>query len=99
MTRKEVIEEVGEWLILLKPYIDDDMKDADDTLPNMPVTIGITMEGPDEIEAFGVQSGDNSYSGAAYHHPHWGVGWLFRRSNCRALATELVDEAIELASQ
>lgn len=43
------------------------------------------------------QTGDNSYSGAAYHYPVWGVTTIFPRSRSRDLAKEIVDQILDQA--
>lgn len=74
----------------LKPKIQDDYGSCDDepgTLPNMQITISINKD----CTEWSYQTGDNSYSGGCYCHPYWGVGTLFRRSNSKELAKELID--------
>lgn len=38
------------------------------------------------------QTGDNSYSGACYFYPIWGVTTIFPRSKSRELAKDVVDQ-------
>jgi hypothetical protein len=85
------IAELKDELISLKRWIDDDMIHDGDTLPGIDVTLGIGKDG------WGLQSGSNEYAGVAYDFPHWGVSRLYRRTNCYALAKELIDEAVSLA--
>lgn len=82
--------ELRRLLIALKPDICDDYRESPDDLPGMYITIGVN---PDCTE-WNYQTGDNSYTGGAYSHPYWGVGRLYRRSNCRELAAEIVADAI-----
>lgn len=86
------INELRDELISLKRHIDDDMIHDEDTMPGIDVTLGIGEDG------YGLQSGSNEYTGCAYGFPHWGVSRLYRRTNCYALAKELIDEALSLAS-
>jgi hypothetical protein len=38
------------------------------------------------------QSGDNSFSGGAYFHPIWGVVDVYKNSNCRELAKDIINQ-------
>jgi hypothetical protein len=78
----------------LKPHIGDDYRateDPDDTIPAMQITISIN----DDCDSWTYQTGDNSYTGSCYHHPYWGVGTLYRRSNSPRLANELIRDLAE----
>jgi hypothetical protein len=86
------ITEIKELLISLKPDICDDYRIADDEdLPGMVVTIGYSTDG-----SWNYQTGDNSFSGGAYGHPHWAVVYLYRRSNSLELARDVIDQLWEL---
>ena len=77
----------------LKPEIQDDYRcsdEPDDETPGMQVTIGFTPG-----KGWHYQTGDNSYSGGAYGHPHWAVISLYRRSNCAELANEIESQLLE----
>jgi len=90
------IGEIAKLLTQLKPDIGDDYRasdDPEDSTPGMQVTIGA-----DETGAWSYQTGDNSYTGGAYGMPYWGVISLYRRSNCRDLARDAVDQIAELQS-
>jgi hypothetical protein len=65
------IKEVRELLVSLKSDICDE-----ENLPGMVVTIGYSPNGD-----WDYQTGDNSFSGGAYGHPHWAVVYLYRRYN------------------
>lgn len=94
-TRKEQII-VNQWAALLrslKPYIGNEYRctdDSDDKVPGMVVTFGLSTDGE-----WSYQTGDNSYSGGAYGFPHWGLVYLYRRSNCKELAQSAFNEAAE----
>ena len=96
---------VGEWTKLfkaLKADIADDYRasdDPDDTTPGMQVTIGFTPANEDNEASWSYQTGDNSYTGGAYSHPHWAVVSLYRRSNSRELAEECASQIAELVCQ
>jgi len=38
------------------------------------------------------QTGDNSFSGACYHYPVWGVTTVFPRSRSKDLAKDIVNQ-------
>lgn len=65
----------------------------DDTLPGILVTVGAD-ENDDGSFSWSYQTGDNSYTGGAYGFPHWAVISVYRRSNCRALALDAVNEIL-----
>lgn len=86
------IKELSALFVALKPQICDDYRafeceDGGDTLPSMQVTVGWSEDG-----SWDYQTGDNSFSGAAYHHRHWAVIALYRRSNTRELARDCVEQ-------
>lgn len=85
---------VNQWaalLRLLKRDIGDDYRsDEDSETPSMLVTFGL-----DENGNWSYQTGDNSFTGGAYGYAHWGLAYLDRRSNCKALAQEAFNEAAE----
>ena len=102
---------VPEWTELfkaLKKHIGDEYRARDDdTLPGMCVTIGFTPAADDTAGNITVhkparwnyQTGDNSYTGGAYGHPHWAVVSLYRRSNCRELAEDCANQIADLVCQ
>ena len=75
----------------LKRDIGDEYRaQEDDTLPGMQITIGVSAD----LTEWSYQTGDNSYTGGAYGFPYWGVGVLYRRSNSRNVARDIVDDAV-----
>lgn len=56
------------------------------------ITIGYC---PDKKD-WDIQTGDNSFSGAAYGFPHWGVGNIYPTTNCKDLAIDLIDQIADL---
>ena len=87
----------------LKSSIEDDMVDwetareaerfGEKANPSMEITLGSDESG------YGLQTGDNSFTGSAYGFRHWGVACLYRNSNCRYLARDLINQCRELAAQ
>lgn len=71
----------------IKPYIADEYVQEGDTLPSIQLTIGYT-----DKENWSYQTGDNSFMGAAYHHRYWGVVQVYRRSNSKELADDILQQ-------
>lgn len=65
---------------------DDYRAFEEDEIPGIQLTIGADESG------WGYQTGDNSYSGAAYHHKHWAVIGVYRDTNCRNAAKEIINQ-------
>jgi hypothetical protein len=59
------------------------------------LTIGVNGENRE----YGAQSGDNSFSGAAYHYPHWAVVTIDRHSNCRDIVDDILSQWNDLIIQ
>lgn len=88
------IKELSILLKQLKPQIGDEYRASDeDDKPGMCVTIGWSEDGK-----WSYQTGDNSFTGGAYGYPHWAVVSLYRRSNCRELARDIIDQLEQLAA-
>ena len=73
---------------------DDDRSHEEASLPSLAVTIGAELT-PDGI-AWNYQTGDNSFTGAAYGFRHWGIVDIHRRDNCRRLANDIVEQFLGL---
>ena len=56
------------------------------------ITIGYC---PDKKD-WNIQTGDNSYTGGAYGYLHWGVGSIYPTTNCKDLATDLINQIADL---
>jgi len=94
--------EVKKLLISLKHNIGDEYRcsgdeenllDGEKTLPGMDVTIACNKLSSKD---WSWQTGDNSYTGGAYHYQNWAVINLYRRSNCSKLAQDVIDQLEEL---
>lgn len=88
------IQQIFELCKHVKSYIEDDSRASDspdDDQPGIQLTIGADSGG-----GWGWQTGDNSFSGGAYHYPHWAVGYIYRDSNCREVAREMRAELDDL---
>jgi hypothetical protein len=88
------IAEIRSLLVALKPTIADDYRSegSEDGPPSMDVTIGWTPS----TGSWSYQTGDNSFTGGAYGHPHWAVISLNRRSNSTELAKDIIEQLADL---
>lgn len=77
--------------------IGDGCDDDDECGPWMDLTIGYTPAKEDGTpESWGFQTGDNSFTGGAYSHPHWAVTTLSREDDPNEVAQEMVGQINEL---
>lgn len=86
----------------LIPTIADEYRasdDPDDDTPGMQLTVGFTPETEDNDYSWHYQTGDNSFTGGAYGHPHWGVVSIYRDSNPEDIAKDIADQIGELICQ
>jgi hypothetical protein len=79
----------------VKSSIADDYRAFDeDEIPGIQLTVGWDQDSGE----WGWQTGDNSFTGGAYHYPTWGVVRVYRRSNAlevaRDIRQQLADSAI-----
>jgi hypothetical protein len=70
---------------------DDCRAFQEDDLPGIQLTVGWNPENGE----WSWQSGDNSYSGSAYFFPIWGVAGVYRRSNSREVAKDIISQLDE----
>ena len=87
------IKTVSKLLSAIKRDICEEYMDIGDESPNITVTIGANDKGQ-----WDYQTGDNSFSGAAYLYPHWAVVTLFRDSNCLELARDVKEQILDLTA-
>ena len=77
----------------VKSDISDDYRAfEDDNIPGIQLTVGCD----DTMSDWSYQTGDNSYTGGAYSYPHWAVVGVYRNSNCRELAADILDQLQDL---
>jgi len=81
------IKDLASLITAIKLDICDEYRERDDEEPNIMLTIGCAYD-----KDWSYQTGDNSYSGGAYGHPYWGVGYVTRRCNARGLAREIIED-------
>jgi hypothetical protein len=86
------IKELAALVRAVKADIDDDYRAFDgDEGPGIQLTIGWDPEDGD----WSFQTGDNCYTGGAYGYPIWAVQGVYRRSNSREVARDLIAELAE----
>ena len=90
-TKYPTIKDLSGLIKEIKPYIDDSYVAEDEALPGIDLTVGFD---PD-TSRWSYQTGDNSFSGGAYSYPIWAVTRIYRRSNSRELARELIEQLAE----
>ena len=64
-----------------------------DSMEGLCLTVGYNPKSKE----WDYQTGDNSYTGAAYHYPVWGVTTIFPRSRSKELAKEIVNQILDQA--
>jgi hypothetical protein len=77
----------------IKPQICEECIDEDGQA-YIEVTIGVSIDG-----SWDYQTGDNSFSGAAYRHKDWGVTYIYADSDCEELAQNLLMRLQEMVSE
>jgi hypothetical protein len=76
----------------VKKYIGDEYRASEEeNIPGIQLTVACDDKGN-----WDYQTGDNSYSGAAYHYPHWAVVGVYRRSNSKEVARDIQDQLADL---
>lgn len=86
------IKELAALVRHVKTCISDEYRVfEDDDEPGIQLTIGWNAEDGE----WSYQTGDNSCMGSAYYYPTWAVTTVYRRSNSREVARELINELLE----
>lgn len=89
------IKELSSLIKAIKRTIHDDYRAfEEDEIPGIQLTVGADVVEGD----WDFQTGDNSYSGGAYHYSDWGVVGVYRNSNSIQLAKEIREQIAENAS-
>lgn len=92
-TKYPTIKELAELVRAIKREISDEYRAfEDDDAPGIQLTIGHDPATGD----WSYQTGDNSYTGGAYHYPNWAITGVYRSTNSRDTARELINELVEL---
>jgi hypothetical protein len=91
MKKLPTISELSELVRAVKQSICDDYQAFEgEEAPGIQLTVACDDEG-----SWDYQTGDNSYSGAAYHYPHWAVVGVYRDSNSKEVARDLQSQLSE----
>lgn len=96
---QQLTECLPDWTKLIKSLKGDILgasDDPSDDTPGMCLTIGFTPETEEKDYSWSYQTGDNSFHGGAYFHPHWAVVSIYRDSDAKELAEECADQLGEL---
>lgn len=91
------IKEIATLVRHVKSFVPKDDPDyiaEYDDEPGIDLTIGVDVETGD----WSYQSGDNSYTGGAYGYRDWGVTRVYRSSNSRNVARDLLDQVADAAA-
>ena len=89
------IKAIAALVRAVKRDIADDYRAfEEDETPGIQLTIGANPATGD----WSFQTGDNSYSGGAYAYSFWGVTGVYRRSNSRDVAKNLLNQIADQAS-
>lgn len=81
-----LIKDLAKLVKNVKSYIADDYRAfEEDDIPGIQLTVGWNAE----TGEWDYQTGDNSFTGGAYHYPIWGVVGVYRRSNSLEIARDI----------
>lgn len=69
----------------------------DDDYPGIQLTVACGDDGGKNGN-WSYQTGDNSYTGGAYSYPHWAVVGIYRTSNCKQIADDILNQLSDLIS-
>ena len=88
LMKTPTITDLASLIRSIKSQVCDDYIEEKGDIPSIQLTIGCGPNG------WNYQTGDNSFTGGAYGHPFWGVGYVTRRCNSRQLAKEIINDAL-----
>jgi hypothetical protein len=84
-TKKEITALVKH----VKSFISNEYRAFDgDEVAGIQLTVGHTPE----TGEWDYQTGDNSYSGRAYFHRNWAVVGVYKNSNCKEVASDILEQ-------
>ena len=99
---------VTEWetlvrgLVAFGPFYAPEDDDRGDETPTLELTVGVSIDNEDgqaPSASWNYQTGDNSFMGGAYRHPHWAVVTLTEQSKPEGVAKEIAEQILELLAQ
>lgn len=95
LTPRPKLPPVGELIRLVRAVrkdIDPDYRAFHgDDCPGIQLTVGCNTR----TGEWSYQTGDNSYTGGAYHYPHWGVVGVYRLGSARDIARDIRSQIAE----
>ena len=71
---------------------EDFVETGDGNIPGVDVTIGCTFDFERATIDWAYQTGCNEYTGGAYGHPEWFTCSVMKRTNCKELANDIINE-------
>ena len=90
---KPTIKELSNLIKAVKSDISSEYRAFDDDeTPGIQLTVATN----DDMSEWTYQTGDNSYSGSCYFYPHWAVVGVYRRSNSRDVAKDILTQLNDL---
>ena len=90
---KPTIKEVSALIRAVKAEISNEYRAFnDDEIPGIQLTIACN----DDMTEWTYQTGDNSYTGSCYHYQHWAVTGIYRNTNSRDAARDLINDLYDL---
>lgn len=72
----------------------EDRADESSDEPSILLTVGVSRDDSGSY-SFGYQTGDNSFNGAAYFHPAWGVATVTSDCDPGRVAADILDQVEE----
>jgi hypothetical protein len=82
------IKELAALIRHIKKYIHNDYIAEGDNKPGIDLTIGVDVK----TGKWSWQTGDNSYTGAAYCYKDWAVTRVYRRTNSVDCARDIISQ-------
>ena len=88
---EKLFQEFTSLIKAVQPTItDDDRADDESEEPGILVTFGTD----ENLQAWGYQTGDNSFTGGAYSYPLWGLAYVYRDSDPEDAAAEALEDIL-----
>lgn len=96
MAKLPTIRDLAALVRAVKADISDEYRASeDDDTPGICLTVGWSAD----TGEWSYQTGDNSFTGGAYHYPHWAVVSIYRGCNSRDVARDIREQLADLAAE
>ncbi len=92
------IEKIRKLCVAVKQSIDFSDPDLIDPYDDFDEASVLLTVGADAKGSWNFQTGDPSFTGAAYGYPFWGQAYLSANTNCRDAARQIVEEIKDAAA-